>query len=465
MHDYNGSITTQQTLQNHTTLLTIILIMGLTTEQTAIIKATIPVLQEHGLTITTHFYQTLLAEIPALNSVFNQAHQATGHQARALAGALVAYASNIDKLAALAPFLERVCNKHVSLFVRPEQYAVVGTYLLRSLSAVLGDACTPPILDAWGAAYQQLADIMIEKEKGMYAAQAGWTDWRPLEVVAKRPESSDITSFYLKPRDGKPLPSHRPGQYISVSSMVPALGHSQARQYSLSEAPDAGHYRISVKRDTGAAGRAPGRRCPYSLGAVSNALHDDVRVGDTLYASHPAGDFFLASPSSCPFGATKSSAAETSSAPTSGPVVLLSAGVGLTPLLSMLNTLTSSSPTTTPRQVSWIHGARDSSAHAFASHVRKLAASRPQHFRATVFSSQPTEGDLEGVHYQHAGRVDLGKLDAEQDLFLGDARAEYYVCGPEGFMADVERGLRNTGVEAGRIRMEVFSTGGVSRED
>ena len=419
--------------------------MALTPEQTQIIKATAPVLQEHGLTITTHFYNTLLAEVPCLRTVFNHAHQATGHQARALADALFAYASNIDNLAALGPFVEHVCQKHVSLFVRPEQYDVVGTYLLRSLSEVLGEAATPPILDAWAAAYKQLADIMIGREKELYAAQDGWTDWQPLVVAKKHTEAHDITSFYLQPRDGSPLPPYRPGQYISVRTHVPRLGHAQARQYSLSDAPGRGHFRISVRREPGPARPRPGG-CPVARpGAVSGALHDDVRVGDALLVSHPAGDFFLpaAPPPPPPAVGVRS-------------VVLISAGVGLTPLLAMLNAMAADAA---PRRISWIHGAREAGAQAFAEDVRRLEAAEPQ-LRAIVFHSNPSEEHVEGVGYQHKGRVDLGKLHAERDLFIQDRRAEYFVCGPETFMKEMQKGLMQKGVDV-EIKMEVFTTGSI----
>ena len=122
--------------------------MGLTSEQTQIIKATAPILQEHGLAITTHFYRILLAEIPCLRAIFNQARQVRGHQARALADALFACATKIDNIAVLRPVVEHVCQKRASLFVRPEQYDVVRTYLLRSLADVLGTAATPAVLDA-----------------------------------------------------------------------------------------------------------------------------------------------------------------------------------------------------------------------------------------------------------------------------------------------------------------------------
>jgi hemoglobin-like flavoprotein len=136
--------------------------MSLTPDQVKLIKATVPVLKEHGTAITSHFYGLLLKENPSLNGIFNQSNQKTGHQAGALAGSLYAYASHIDDLGVLSPAVEKICHKHASMYVQPEHYDVVGTYLLRAMGDVLGEALTPEILEAWGQAYWQLANIVSD---------------------------------------------------------------------------------------------------------------------------------------------------------------------------------------------------------------------------------------------------------------------------------------------------------------
>ncbi|KAJ5550210.1 hypothetical protein N7535_001852 [Penicillium sp. DV-2018c] len=408
-------------------------------DQIALIKATVPVLVEHGNTITTVFYRNLLSAHPAMNTVFNTSNQVNGHQSRALAGALYAYAAHIEDLSALSSAVELICNKHASLYIKPEDYKVVGQFLLEAMGEVLGEALTPEIHDAWAAAYWQLADIMIGREKQIYDQSEGWTDWRDFKIINKVKESEEITSFYLAPVDGKPLPAFQPGQYISVQAHVPALKYPQARQYSLSDQPRPDYYRISVKRELGLNPAEPGATA--NPGYISNVLHDTFNVGDTLKVSHPCGDFFL-SPSD---------------AQTAHPVVLLSAGVGLTPLTSILNTLTSKSSSS--RKLHFIHGARSSGARAFKDHISALSKKLPS-LRATFFTSNPSEADKEGVDYHHIGRVDLTKLD-DQDLFLDDPKAEYYICGPEKFMTDVQSTLQAKGVSAGRIKMELFGTGGV----
>ncbi|KAJ5163843.1 Globin [Penicillium coprophilum] len=412
---------------------------GMTADQIALIKATIPVLAEHGNTITTVFYRNMLEAHPELNTVFNTSNQVNGHQPRALAGALYAYASHIDDLGALSSAVELICNKHASLYIKPDDYKIVGKYLLEAMGEVLGAALTPEIHDAWATAYWQLADIMIGREKQLYESAEGWTDWRDFKIVNKVKESEEITSFYLAPVDEQPLPAFQPGQYISVQTHVPALKYPQARQYSLSDQPKPDYYRISVKREIGLNPAAPG--AATHPGHISNVLHDTCNIGDQVKVSHPYGDFFL-SPADSESG---------------NPIVLIAAGVGLTPLTSILNTLVSKSPET--RKVHFIHGARSESVRAFKKHISELPKQFPS-IHTTFFTSHPSEGEKEGVDYDHAGRVDLSKLK-DQDLFFDDAKADYYICGPGKFMTDMESALKAKGVSADRIKMELFGTGGV----
>lgn len=408
---------------------------GLREDQIHLIKATVPVLVEHGSTITTVFYKNMLAAHPELNDVFNVPNQLNGHQPRALAGALYAYAANIDNLGALGPAVELICNKHASLYIKPDDYKIVGKYLLEAMGEVLGEALTPEIKDAWAAAYWQLADLMIGRENQIYQQSEGWTDWRDFTISDKVKESDEITSFYLAPVDGKPLPAFRPGQYISVQVYVPELKHTQPRQYSLSDKPSSKYYRISVKKEKGL--DATESSAATHPGYVSNLLHDNFSKGDIIKVSYPCGDFFLSADQQ------------------PSPVVLISAGVGLTPLTSILNTLTPSE-----RKLHFIHGARSSGARAFQEHVSALTGPSTN-IQASFFNSHPSQGEEEGVDYHYAGRVDLSKLDSA-DLFLDDSRTEYYICGPEQFMTDMESSLKEKGVSADRIKMELFGTGGVS---
>ncbi|KAF3402091.1 Flavohemoprotein [Penicillium rolfsii] len=417
-------------------------VAGLTPSQLQLIKATVPVLVEHGQTISTVFYKNMLAAHPELNNVFNVPNQRNGHQPRALAGALFAYAANIDNLGALGPAVELICHRHASLYIQPEQYEIVGKFLLEAMGEVLGDALTPEIKEAWGVAYWQLADIMIGREKQIYQESEGWTDWREFKITDKVQESEEITSFYLAPVDGQPLPAFRPGQYISVQINVPELEYLQPRQYSLSDQYSQDYYRISVKKEKGLP--ATDAAAASHPGYVSNLLHDKYTKGDIVNVSHPCGDFFLSATAVEP----------------STPVVLLSAGVGLTPMTSILNTLTSKSAPP-ERKLHFIHGARTSGARAFKEHVAKLKKSHAN-LQTTFFTSHPTEAEKQGVDFDHVGRVDLSKLDAKKDLFVDVPTTEYYICGPDKFMTDVQAALKQNGVGDDRIKMELFGTGGIN---
>ncbi|KAH8906693.1 globin-like protein [Coniochaeta sp. PMI_546] len=421
---------------------------SLTPEQIAIVKATAPVLKEHGTTITTVFYNNLLNANPELKNIFSITSQTTGRQPRALAGAVLAYATYIDDLPKLRNAVELIAHKHASLQVSAPQYAVVGQFLIQAIGQVLGDAATPEIVDAWTSAYGVLADVFIHREAELYEVQKAhhWVGWRKFRIARKVAETEHITSFYLEPSDdddaAAPLPTYLPGQYVSLQVFVPELGFLQSRQYSLSDAPSkqGRHYRISVKKEPGEVVDHPG--------LISNLLHNKYQVGDEVELSHPQGEFFVD-----PSDKTKEGA----------PAVLISAGVGATPMMSILRALAPEAPEkpAVKRPVSWIQGSRSSRTHPFADAVRDVCRDN-EHVHANVFLTSVGDEDKAGVDY-HFGetRIDLEKLDAERDLYLSDKRAEYFVCGPRLFMIQTQKALMSRGVEEERIHLEVFETGGV----
>jgi nitric oxide dioxygenase len=417
--------------------------MALTPIQARIIKSTVPVLAEHGEAITTKFYTDMLEVHPELRNIFNTTHQATGHQARALAGSLYAYAANIDDLGKLSPAIELICNKHASLYVRPEHYSTVGKHLLQTMRTVLGPAATPEIMDAWEAAYWQLANIRIGKEEDMYQQVKGWTDWKDFKIVRKEKETENITSFYLRPVEAEmKLPVFKPGQYISVNIFVDELhgGVWQARQYSLSDAPGKDYLRISVKREPGI--KVGEQKHMTQPGYLSNILYEKKAVGDVVKVSHPWGDFFL----------------DEQDIDANTPIVLISAGVGLTCLTSILKATVEHST----RPVLWIQGARNSAMRAFKKEIDQIAA-RHNNLHTIQFSSEPKEREVEGLDYDLKGRVDLDRVSKEM-LFCDNERTLYYTCGPTQFMQDVEAKLKSYGVSSERVKMELFGTGGVPRE-
>ncbi|WP_257265319.1 globin domain-containing protein [Endozoicomonas sp. ONNA2] len=175
--------------------------MSLSKQTIRIVKATAPVLEEHGETITRHFYQQMLSQNPELLNTFNATNLKTGRQQAALANAIYAYASNIDNPGALTRDIQRIAHKHVSLNILPEQYPTVGKHLLEAIAHVLGETATDEILHAWKEAYGFLANLFIEVEGGIYRENeqldGGWRGTREFRVVNKVKESDLITSFYF----------------------------------------------------------------------------------------------------------------------------------------------------------------------------------------------------------------------------------------------------------------------------
>ena len=384
----------------------------LNADQRAIIKATVPLLESGGEALTTHFYKMMLSEYPEVRPLFNQAHQASGDQPRALANGVLMYARHIDRLEQLGGLVGQIINKHVALQILPEHYPIVGSCLLRAIEEVLGkDIATPEVIAAWGAAYGQLADILIGAEEGLYKAKeeadGGWRGARDFRVVRREQESSEIVSFYFAPIDGKPVLKAEPGQYIGLQLFID--GAEQRRNYSLSALCDGEQYRISVKREAG--------------GRVSNHLHDQLQVGDTLKLFPPSGDFTLA--------------------PGDKPLVLISGGVGITPTLAMLEAALK-----TERPVHFIHCARNGSVHAFRDWIDSLAAQHPQLQRFYCYAEDDGSRDANAV----------GLLT--QDLlaeWLPRARdVDAYFLGPKGFMAAIRRHLKALGVPDAQSRYEFF---------
>lgn len=430
--------------------------MALTPEQVAIVKSTAPVLKQHGETITTLFYRNMLAAHPELKNVFSLRNQQTGAQQRALADSVVAYAMYIDDLGKVLPVVERIAQKHAALFIKPEQYDIVGEHLMAAIGETLGPALTPEIKEAWVEAYGLLASVFIKREGELYSAPGADlpVGWRKFRVAKRVDESESVTSFFLEPVDGAtPLPAYLPGQYLSLQVPVPGIdGLVQSRQFSLSEAqtPDRKYYRVSVKReptvpDAPIEDIASGK----VTGLVSNILHNSYKEGDIVELSRPQGDF---------------SVDVTDASKATAPIVFLSAGVGVTPLRSIMDTVLES-PTSVQkgRPVSWVQASRDKANQVFGQHIKDVAA-RHENVNTKIFLDNVAESDVKGVDYDFSSKLDLKALDAAKDLFVGNAEAEYYICGPEPWMIAVRKGLQEMGVAKDKIYLELFGTGTVHEE-
>ncbi|PLW81806.1 NO-inducible flavohemoprotein [Kineobactrum sediminis] len=399
----------------------------LSEETIKVVKATAPILEEHGETLTRHFYKRMFSHNPEVAPLFNPANQAAGLQQKALAGAICAYAANIDNLEALGGAVELIAQKHVSLQIQPEHYPIVGENLLASISEVLGEGATDEVINAWAEAYGFLADILIGREEQVYSELAGvpggWNGFRGFRIIRKDIESTVITSFYLSPVDGGELPEYKPGQYITLRVKGPD-GYTTMRNYSLSDKPGQDHFRISVKRETG-----PGAGTPD--GYVSNLLHAELGVGSELELVAPCGEFFL--------DVTEKH---------QRPLVLLAAGVGVTPLMSMLLSALEAMP---GREIIFVHGAQDEKSQAFRGTVDALASQYPN-LRVHYRYDEPAAAGAD-----RSGSSSTGLVDAELIESLVPKRdADYYFCGPQPFMINIYHDLLAWGIPAAQVHLEFF---------
>ncbi|UCZ83580.1 NO-inducible flavohemoprotein [Pseudomonas sp. L5B5] len=385
----------------------------LSVQDRAIIKSTVPLLESGGEALITHFYRMMLSEYPEVRPLFNQAHQTSGDQPRALANGVLMYARHIDQLDQLGDLVAKIINKHVALQILPEHYPIVGSCLLRAISEVLGsEIATPEVIAAWAAAYNQLANILIGAEAAIYDEKAqapgGWRGARAFKLVRRVEESAEITSFYFEPVDQAPILAAEPGQYIGLQLFVD--GQEIRRNYSLSALSDQGQYRISVKREAG--------------GVASNYLHDRCQVGSSIMLFPPAGEFTLQA--------------------SDKPLVLISGGVGITPTLPMLEAALA-----TERPVHFIHCARNGQVHAFRQWVDALAARYPQLKRFYCYAED------DGVS---PAADKLGLLSQDQlAQWLPEQRdLDAYFLGPKSFMVAIKRHLKALGIPEQQSRYEFF---------
>lgn len=386
----------------------------LTKQQIELVKTTVPVLREHGVALTSHFYKRMLSHNPELMQVFNMGHQRAGFQQQALAGAVLAYAENIENLPALLGAVAHIANKHVSVGIRAEHYPIVGKHLIASIKEVLGDAATPELIDAWTAAYMQLADVLIGAEKAIYdknaVAEGGWTGWRFFKVAEKSKQTDNVTSFKLVPVDNGKMPEVKAGQYISVRVFVKGQDLIQPRQYTVVKA-DATSLTIAVKK-VEAVEKSP-------AGMVSNTLHNDINEGDVVEVSFPVGEFNL------PEG--------------NGELCLLSAGIGITPLFAMLKEAVQKDPT---RKISFVHVCKNKEAIPFREELALVVK----------------EGN---VSFEVFETSEHGRPSEDFFKSLVSQGADYCICGPVPFMKLAASELVKNGVAENKIHAEKFGTGAI----
>lgn len=361
-----------------------------------IVKATVPVLEEHGTAITSVFYKNMFNQHPELLDIFNETNQKLGRQQTALAMTVLAAAKHLDKLAVLLPQVTQISHKHRALQILPEHYPIVGHHLIGAIKEVLGEAANDDIIDAWTEAYDEIADVFIQLEKTMYE-QEMWEGFAPFKITEKVEAATDIAAFTVVPaNDDIDLSklSLSAGQYITVKADPEDSDHLALRHYSLYSATSDKGIQFAVRRDN--------RNEHYGL--VSNHLHDHLDVGDTILLSAPAGDFELN---------------QDLIQQNDIPLVLVSAGVGVTPILSMLEAQVTANP---KRPIVWVYACQNKEHHAFDSKVNELLAA--------------ADNVEKHIFYFESGQI----LD-EAWLANLPKPADIYVCGSMMFMESIIDGL------------------------
>jgi len=387
-----------------------------------LIRASVPVLREHGPQIARTFYARMFEAHPELKNVFNMGNQATGAQQQVLSGALVAYAANIDNVAAILPVVRRIAHKHAAVGVKPAHYPIVARHLLGAIREVLGAAASTELLAAWDEAYWLLAGELIAAEARIYDRAASCAGALQACVVTRvERESAGVTSYYLERAEGGSPGKFEPGQYVSVAVELPDSGLRQLRQYSLSDAPQRPYWRLSVKREDSLAGRP--------AGSVSSHLHGQVAAQQRMLVSPAYGDF------------TPLLAADADR-----PIALLCAGIGITPLLSVLNTLVHAR---SARPVLFAHAVRDVDQLLFSRDLAAANAALPS-LRSQLFCEQ-----LSAAHADQR-LIARGRMQLTPELLAGFEDADFCLCGPEAFMREQWRALVALGVSPLRIQREVF---------
>lgn len=376
-----------------------------------IVKATVPVLEEHGTAITTVFYKNMFNEHPELLDIFNETNQKLGRQQTALAMTVLAAAKHLENLATLLPQVTQISHKHRALQILPEHYPIVGHHLIGAIKEVLGDAANDDIIEAWTEAYDEIADVFIQLEKTMYE-QEMWEGFAPFKITEKVEVATDIAAFTVVPvNDDIDLSklSLTAGQYITVKTDPKDSDHIALRHYSLYSATSDKGIQFAVRRDN--------RNEHYGL--VSNYLHDHLDVGDTVLLSAPAGDFELN---------------QDLIQQNDIPLVLVSAGVGVTPILSMLEAQVTANP---KRPIVWVYACQNKEHHAFDSKVDELL--------------DAAENVEKHIFYFESGQI----LD-EAWLTNLPKPADIYVCGSMMFMESIIDGLMTLDHGVDSVHYEPF---------
>lgn len=372
----------------------------LTENEKAIIKETVPVLQEKGTEITSFFYKRMFNQHPELKNMFNQTNQKRGLQSTALAQSVLAAALNIEDLTRILPVVKEIAYKHCALQVPPAGYDIVGENLIAAIEHVLSLENDNPIVQTWTKAYGEIANVFISVEKEIYE-QMAWSGFKPFELIDIEHVTDNIKLFTIKSTEID-LSQFEPGQYITVDVESEKLPYRAKRHYSIVEG-NVDQLSFAVKRDV----------TENNEGEVSTILHDEFKVGDMINLSAPVGDFTLNN--------------------VSKPQLFIGSGIGVTPLVPMFRHVVSSQGT-----AQFIQNTNDINQIPFQEKLSEIA------------------NNEDNANYIIHDKNQNGYIDAEYlKQYLTDD-TEIYVCGGTEFLKSIISILKEIGVATERVHFESF---------
>lgn len=372
----------------------------LTENEKAIIKETLPVLQEKGTEITSFFYKRMFNQHPELKNMFNQTNQKRGLQSTALAQSVLVAALNIEDLTRILPVVKEIAYKHCALQVPPAGYDIVGENLIAAIEHVLSLENDNPIVQTWTKAYGEIANVFISVEKEIYE-QMAWSGFKPFELIDIEQVTDNIKLFTIKSTEID-LSQFEPGQYITVDVESEKLPYRAKRHYSIVEG-NVDQLSFAVKRDV----------TENNEGEVSTILHDEFKVGDMINLSAPVGDFTLNH--------------------VSKPQLFIGSGIGVTPLVPMFRHVVSSQGT-----AQFIQNTNDIDQIPFQEKLSEIA------------------NNEDNANYIIHDKNQNGYIDAEYlKQYLTDD-TEIYVCGGTEFLKSIISILKEIGVATERVHFESF---------
>lgn len=375
-------------------------IVPLTDVEIQFLQSLLPVVQEHGVTVTSTMYKYMFETYPEVRSYFNMTNQENGKQPKVLAFSLYQYILHLNDLTPISGFVNQIVTKHCGLNITPDQYTIVGKCLIHAFQVCLGDAADAHFVSVLTKAYGNLAQTLINAEESLYKTLQ-WRGSKQFKVVNLVKEADNVTSVYLSPVDSTKLQPFIPGQYITVEWGIDTNSKKiYPREYSISHDLVNNEYRISVRK--------------LADGKVSTFVNTKLQVGDTLPVHAPVGTFTYDSQSS------------------KSKLALLAGGIGITPMITIMEAALKDG-----KDVELYYSNKTSGSEPFKNTFKKLKETYSNNFK---FNEYITEQN------KKLNVIDLKHLDPNQ--------YDVYLLGPNDYMHFFKTYLNENGFE--NVKMEFY---------